>query len=53
MAALVPAGAPVYVLADHGLAEEIIEKLIAGGVGDSREAWFDDAGRVGSAAGYW
>lgn len=33
MAALAPAGAPVYVLADHGLAEEIVEKLIAGGVG--------------------
>ncbi len=33
MAALVPAGAPVYVLADHGLAEEIVEKLIADGVG--------------------
>jgi N utilization substance protein A len=33
MAALAPAGAPVYVLADHGLPEEIVEKLIAGGVG--------------------
>ncbi len=33
MAALAPAGAPVYALADHGLSEEIVEKLIAGGVG--------------------
>jgi len=33
MAALVPAGAPVSVLIDHGLAEEIVEKLLEGGVG--------------------
>ncbi len=33
MDALVPAGAPVSVLIDHGLAEEIVEQLIAGGVG--------------------
>jgi N utilization substance protein A len=33
MAALVPAGAPVSILIDHGLAEEIVETLIAGGVG--------------------
>jgi transcription termination/antitermination protein NusA len=32
MAALVPAGAPVSVLIDHGLAEEIVEKLLEGGV---------------------
>ena len=32
MAALVPAGAPVAVLIDHGLAEEIAEKLIEAGV---------------------
>ena len=32
MAALVPAGAPVSVLIDHGLAEEIVEKLIEAGV---------------------
>ncbi|HEX6893885.1 MAG TPA: transcription termination factor NusA [Bryobacteraceae bacterium] len=33
MAALVPAGAPVSVLLDHGLADEVIEKLIQAGVG--------------------
>jgi transcription termination/antitermination protein NusA len=33
MAALVPAGAPVSVLTDHGLAEEIVEKLLESGVG--------------------
>ncbi|MBZ5608918.1 MAG: transcription termination factor NusA [Acidobacteriia bacterium] len=33
MDALVPAGAPVSVLIDHGLAEEIVEQLIAGSVG--------------------
>jgi len=33
MAALVPAGAPVSVLIDHGLAEEIVEKLLEAGVG--------------------
>ena len=33
MAALVPAGAPVSVLIDHGLGEEIVEKLIEAGVG--------------------
>ena len=32
MAALVPAGAPVSVLIDHGLAEEIVEKLLESGV---------------------
>jgi transcription termination/antitermination protein NusA len=32
MAALVPAGAPVSVLIDHGLAEDIVEKLLEGGV---------------------
>src|SRR5277367_150828 len=32
MAALVPAGAPVSVLIDHGLAEEIVEKLLEAGV---------------------
>src|SRR6266513_1099366 len=32
MAALVPTGAPVSVLIDHGLAEESAEKLIEGGV---------------------
>ena len=31
MAALVPAGAPVSVLIDHGLAEGVVEKLIEGG----------------------
>jgi transcription termination/antitermination protein NusA len=33
MAALVPAGAPVSILIDHGLAEDIVEKLIENGVG--------------------
>jgi N utilization substance protein A len=33
MAALVPAGAPVSILIDHGLAEFIVEKLIENGVG--------------------
>ncbi len=33
MEALVPAGAPVSVLIDHGLAEDIVEKLIGAGVG--------------------
>ena len=33
MAALVPAGAPVSILIDHGLEEEIVEKLIQAGVG--------------------
>jgi N utilization substance protein A len=33
MAALVPAGAPISVLLDHGLAEEIVEKLLEAGVG--------------------
>jgi N utilization substance protein A len=33
MAALVPTGAPVSVLIDHGLAEEIAEMLIQAGVG--------------------
>jgi transcription termination/antitermination protein NusA len=33
MAALVPTGAPVSILIDHGLAEEIAEKLIEAGVG--------------------
>jgi N utilization substance protein A len=33
MAALVPAGAPVSILIDHGLAEEVVEKLIQAGVG--------------------
>ena len=33
MAALVPTGAPVSVLIDHGLAEDIAEKLIEAGVG--------------------
>src|ERR1700690_3547572 len=33
MAALVPTGAPVSVLIDHGLGEEIAEKLIDAGVG--------------------
>ncbi len=33
MAALVPAGAPVSVLIDHGLGEEVVEKLIQAGVG--------------------
>ncbi len=33
MSALVPAGAPVSVLIDHGLAEDIVEKLIEAGVG--------------------
>jgi N utilization substance protein A len=33
MAALVPAGAPVSVLIDHGLGENIAEKLIEAGVG--------------------
>ena len=32
MAALVPAGAPVSVLIDHGLDESVVEKLIEGGV---------------------
>ena len=32
MAALVPAGAPVSVLIDHGLAEDIVEKLLEGSV---------------------
>ena len=32
MAALVPTGAPVSVLIDHGLGEEIAEKLIEAGV---------------------
>src|SRR5580698_7743590 len=33
MAALVPTGAPVAILIDHGLGEEIAEKLIEAGVG--------------------
>jgi transcription termination/antitermination protein NusA len=33
MSALVPTGAPVAVLIDHGLSEEIAEKLIEAGVG--------------------
>jgi N utilization substance protein A len=33
MAALVPAGAPVSVLIDHGLSEDIATKLVEGGVG--------------------
>src|SRR5271168_383688 len=33
MAALVPAGAPVSILIDHGLADNIVQKLIDGGVG--------------------
>jgi transcription termination/antitermination protein NusA len=33
MAALVPTGAPVSVLIDHGLADDIVEKLIEAGVG--------------------
>jgi N utilization substance protein A len=33
MAALVPAGAPVSILIDHGLAEDIVEKLLEAGVG--------------------
>jgi N utilization substance protein A len=33
MAALVPAGAPVSILIDHGLEEEVVEKLIQAGVG--------------------
>jgi N utilization substance protein A len=33
MAALVPTGAPVAILIDHGLSEEIAEKLIEGGIG--------------------
>ena len=33
MAALVPAGAPVSVLIDHGLGEKIVENLIEGGIG--------------------
>jgi len=32
MAALVPTGAPVSVLADHGLDEEIVEKLLGAGI---------------------
>ena len=52
MAALVPAGAPVSVLIDHGLAEEIVEKLIEGGVGHGREAGLHDAGRIGSHPGH-
>jgi len=32
MAALVPAGAPVSILIDHGLDEEVVEKLLEGGV---------------------
>jgi N utilization substance protein A len=32
MSALVPAGAPVSVLIDHGLAEDIVEKLLEAGV---------------------
>ena len=33
MAALVPAGAPVSILIDHGLEEEVVEKLIQASVG--------------------
>jgi N utilization substance protein A len=33
MAALVPAGAPVSILIDHGLGEDVVEKLIHAGVG--------------------
>jgi len=33
MSALVPAGAPVSILIDHGLAENIVENLIEAGVG--------------------
>ena len=33
MAALVPAGAPISILIDHGLPEEIVERLIGAGIG--------------------
>ena len=33
MAALVPAGAPISVLIDHGLPEDILEKLLQAGIG--------------------
>ena len=33
MAALVPSGAPVSILIDHGLGEDVVEKLVEGGVG--------------------
>jgi len=32
MAALVPTGAPVSILSDHGLADEIVEKLLGAGI---------------------
>ena len=48
MAALVPAGAPVSVLIDHGLAEEIVEKLFEARCRHGGEARLHDAGRAGS-----
>ena len=52
MAALVPAGAPVSVLIDHGLAEKIVEKLIARRRRHRRETGVHDARGAGSAAGH-
>jgi transcription termination/antitermination protein NusA len=51
MAALVPTGAPVSVLIDHGLSEEIAEKLIEAGVATVEKlgsAWLHDSRRIGS-----
>ena len=49
MAAMVRSGAPVSVLIDHGVAEEIVERLLAAGIGDGGTARLDDAGGAGSA----
>ena len=47
MAALVVPGAPVSVLIDHGLAEGVVEKLMAAGVPTVEQSGLDDAGRAG------
>ena len=44
MAALVVPGAPVSVLIDHGLAEAVVEKLMAAGVATVEKLGRDDAG---------
>ena len=47
MAALVPAGAPVSVLIDYGLGEEMVEKLVGRRRRHHRKAGRHDAGRAG------
>ena len=52
MAALVVPGAPVSVLIDHGLTDQIAEKLMAGGVLDGGKAGRHDARATGRDPGY-